>query len=90
MNSFFDNHGILFLFGVTIFPRITTLFFMTTPFGLLAWLGWIFTPHLLVAVYATMKYWQTNPVLVVIAWIVACSGTGAEGKVVTSRKKGLK
>ena len=78
--NFWDNHGILFLLGLTFFPRITTLFFMATPFGFLAWLGWIFTPHLLVAFYASFKYWDTNPVLVIIAWIVALCGTGAEAE----------
>jgi hypothetical protein len=51
---------------------------VSTPFGLLAWLGWLFVPHLLVAILATTIYWHTNPVLCVIAWIVALGGTSAE------------
>ncbi len=80
--SFWENHGILFLLGVAICPRITTLFFMATPFGFIAWVGWICCPHILVAFYATSKYWDTNPVLVTLAWLMAIGGTGAEGKVV--------
>jgi len=81
--DFWDYHGFLFLLGLTFFPRITTLFFMATPFGFLAWLGWIFTPHLLVAIYS-LKYWDQNPILVIMAWIIAFVGTGGEGKAVNS------
>jgi hypothetical protein len=47
-------------------------------------LGWLFVPHLLVAVLATTYYWDTNPVLCCISWFVALGGTLGEGKV-TSR-----
>jgi hypothetical protein len=40
--------------------------------------GWFVTPHLLVAILA-LGYWQTNPVLVVISWLVALAGTFGEG-----------
>ena len=83
--NFWDYHGILFLLGVTFFPRITTLFFTTVSFGFWAILGWIFTPHLLVAIYATTYYWNQNPVLVVISWVMALGGTGGEAKYVNSK-----
>lgn len=73
------NHGIFFLIGLALFPRITLLFFATTPFGWLAWLGWLVTPHLLVAILA-LPYWHSHPVLVVIAWIMAFAGTGGESE----------
>lgn len=57
------------------------LFAVVTPFGWLAWLGWVFCPHLLVAVLATQRYWDTNPVLVIIGWILAFGGTGSEGAI---------
>jgi uncharacterized membrane protein YGL010W len=85
--DFWDNHGIIFLLGLTFFPRITTLFFMATPFGLVAWLGWIFAPHFLVAFYASFKYWDQNPGLVIMAWIIAFIGTGSEGKVADSARR---
>jgi hypothetical protein len=78
------NHGIWFLLGLAIFPRITLLFFAATPFGILAWLGWLLTPHLLVAILA-IPYWDTHPVLVVIAWIIAIMGTFGEGSAVNRR-----
>ena len=82
--DFWDVHGIFFLIGAALFPRLTMLFAVSAPFGLLAWIGWAFVPHLTVAILATMYYWDTNPVLCVIAWFFAFGGTGGEGKVVTS------
>lgn len=81
--GFWDAHGLLFLFGCAVFPRITTLFFSATSFGLWHILGWIFAPHLLVAILATTYYWDTNPVLVIIAWFFAFGGTAGEAKVST-------
>lgn len=79
--DFWEVHGIFFLFFITFFPRLTMLFAVAVPFGPLAWLGWIFAPHLTVAVLATQYYWNTNPILCVIAWFVAFAGTGGEAKV---------
>ena len=84
--SYWDYHGWLLLFGLAVFPRITTLLCIATPFGWLAWLGWIFTPHILVAVLATMKYGEANPLLVAISWIVALSGTASEASFSRRRK----
>ena len=80
--NFWQVHGILFLLCITFFPRITLLF-TGGPFGILAWLGWVFVPHFLVAILATTFYWHTNPILCVISWFVAFGGTGGEAKVVT-------
>lgn len=77
--GFWQHHGLLFLVGITLFPRLTMLVAVPGPFSLLAWLGWAFAPHFLVAFLATSLYWQTNPVLCVIAWAVAFGGTGGEG-----------
>lgn len=83
--DFWQVHGIFFLIFITIFPRLTMLFAVTIPFGILAWLGWIFAPHLTVAILATQYYWHTNPILCIIAWIIALAGTGGEAKVATTR-----
>lgn len=81
--SFWDVHtwDWLVLAGLALFPRITLLF-IGGPFGWLHWLGWAIAPHLLVAILATTKYWDTDPVLCVIAWFIAFAGTGGEGKIV--------
>jgi hypothetical protein len=81
--DFWDVHGWLFLVGATLLPRLTMLFAVSAPFGWLAWLGWLFAPHLTVAVLATTYYWDTNPILCVIAWFVALGGTAGEGKAAT-------
>ena len=79
--SFWDAHTYdwLVLVGLALFPRITMLF-IGGPFGALQWLGWLICPHLLVAILATTIYWQTDPLLCVVAWFFAFAGTGGEGK----------
>lgn len=79
--DFWQVHGLFFLFFAAFFPRLTMLFAVTTPFGALAWLGWLFAPHLTVAILATQFYWHFNPILCVIAWFIALAGTGGETKV---------
>lgn len=71
--------GIVFLVGLTFLPRITMLWFAVgNPFGWVGSLGWLVGPHVTVAAIATVKYWNTNPELCVIAWIAAYFGTVAE------------
>jgi hypothetical protein len=72
--NFWDKHGVFFLFFITVFPRLTLLF-SSVPFGgFFWWLGFLFMPRVLVASLATVAYFQTNPILVVIAWLVALGG----------------
>jgi len=85
--DFWQEHGILFLIFITFFPRLTMLFATTVSFGLLAWLGWFFAPHLTVAILATQYYWETNPILCIIAWFIALAGTGGEYTVVRSGRR---
>ena len=81
--DFMHAHSLpwLLLAGLAFFPRLTLLF-IGGPFGVLHWLGWLFAPHLLVAILATTMYWHTNPYLCVIAWFLAFAGTSGEGKAV--------
>jgi len=77
------DNAIWVLLGYAIFPRIT-MFFLIDPFtSLLSVLGFIFLPHVMVAVIATTLYWDTDPFLCVLAWIIALGGSGTETKVVT-------
>jgi hypothetical protein len=78
--NYWQVHGVLFLIAATFVPRLAMLFAVSVPFGWLAWVGWLFAPHLTVAILATTFYWHTNPVLCVIAWFVALGGTAGEGK----------
>ncbi len=77
--NFFDQHGVITLICIALFPRLTLLIASFATGGVMWWLGWILAPHVLVAVLS-LRYWDANPVLVVVAWIVALGGTGAEGK----------
>lgn len=79
--DYWQAHGVWFLIFLTFFPRLTMLFAVATPFGFLAWVAWLFVPHFLVAFLATTYYWHTNPVLCIIAWIIAFMGTFGEGSV---------
>jgi hypothetical protein len=78
--SFWAHHGWLFLLGCAFFPRITLLFFSHITFTPLTIFGWVFAPHITVAIIATNLYWHTNPVLCVIAWFFALAGTRHEAK----------
>jgi len=85
ITSFWDNHGIFFLIFITLFPRLTLLF-SSVPFGgVLWWLGFIFTPRILVSVLATIAYWQQNPILVLISWLVALGGESGEKYYIRSK-----
>ena len=80
--DFFAAHALhpyLLLVGLALFPRVTMLF-VGGPFGVLQWLGWAFMPHFTVALFATFLYWNTNPALVVVAWLFALAGTGGEAR----------
>jgi hypothetical protein len=91
--DFFHVHATLpwlLLIGLALFPRITTIVMIflggLASGGLLWWLGWIFFPHLLVAVLS-LPYWHTNPLLVISAWVFALCGTGGETAVVRRRRR---
>ncbi|MFA6236672.1 MAG: hypothetical protein WC635_05030 [Bacteriovorax sp.] len=88
--DFFTKHGWFFLFSVALFPRLTLLvsglFVGSIEFGgFIWWLGFLFAPRVLVAALATVTYWHTNPILVVIAWLIALGGESSE-KFAISRK----
>jgi len=82
--DFWDYHGIIFLICIYYFPRITMLLATSVSFGFFAILGWVFTPYFLAAIYATIYYWSSNPILCIIAWIIAILKTSNDAK---ERKK---
>lgn len=76
--SFWSEHGLFFLVFITLFPRLTLLF-SSVPFGgLFWWLGFFFAPRFLVAILATVSYWHNNPILVMVALMVALGGESSE------------
>ena len=78
--NFWDVHGVVFIICMFFFPRLTLLFSSVAFGGVFWWLGFIFTPRLLVAILATVAYWSTNPVLVVLSWVWMLMGEGLEKK----------
>ncbi|MBF0361709.1 MAG: hypothetical protein HQK49_11895 [Oligoflexia bacterium] len=80
--------GLFFLFFIALFPRLT-LIVSSVPFGgLLWWIGWFFLPRILVALLATVSYWNTNKLLVVLAWLVAIGGESSEKYLLGGRRGG--
>lgn len=68
--NFFDHHWAITAVFLVFFPRLTLLFGSFSFGGLFWWLGWIFVPHTLIAILA-IPYFDKNPVLTVIAWVLA-------------------
>lgn len=83
--NFWMKRGVFFLFFVTLFPRLTLLFSSVAIGGFFWWLGWLFAPRILVACLATIAYWNTNKVLVMISWLVAIGGESSEKYFVNRR-----
>tara|TARA_R110000772_G_scaffold259506_1_gene377144 strand:+ start:394 stop:651 length:258 start_codon:yes stop_codon:yes gene_type:complete len=84
--DFFNDNGILTLICLAIFPRLTLLFASFASGGMLWWLGWVFAPHLLVAILA-IPYWDSNPALVIFAWLIALIAlTGKSSRTKIARK----
>lgn len=81
MLDFCDTHWWTTAFFLAVFPRLTLLIGSFATGGLLWWLGWVFTPHLLVAILA-IPFFDSNPVLVIFAWIMAIGGSGGEVTIV--------
>ena len=72
--NFWDRHNIFFLIFIAIFPRLTLLFSSVAFGGFVWWLGFFFCPRILIASLATVAYFQTNPILVVMSWLIAIGG----------------
>lgn len=69
------THPILYLLVLLFFPRLTLFInfalggFLST--GFFWWAGWAVAPQVLIAVLASSTYWDTNPLLVIVAWVWA-------------------
>ena len=88
--QFWEQHGFLFLLFITIFPRLTLLLSNVVTGGLIWWLAWLFAPRILIATLATLVYWNQNPILVVLSWLVAFGGESSEKYVMVRRGRGMR
>lgn len=77
-NNFFNHHGYILLFSLTIFPRLTLLFSSIATGGFIWWISLIFAPRFLIATLATLSYFKQNPGLVVLSWLLAIGGESFE------------
>lgn len=77
--DFYERHDCFTMIGLALFPRLTLLFGNFISGGLLWWIGWIIAPNFLVA-FMALRYWDSNPILVIVAWIFAFGGTSSESK----------
>lgn len=80
--DFWAVHGILFCLACAFFPRITlavlSLGMSILPVTALGILGWFFIPRILIAGIGTYYYWDTNPIVCILAWLIALSGESTE------------
>jgi len=86
--NFWDLHGLLFVFFMCFFPRLTMLFATavgSTFGGPLFWIGWLLVPRLTVAIIGTTLYWDTNPIVCILSWLWALGGESSEKKVVVNK-----
>ena len=90
--DFFTKHGWIFLISIALFPRLTLFIsgFMVGSIefgGLVWWLGFFFAPRLLIAMLATVAYWNTNQILVILAWLIALGGESSEKFILTKKMR---
>jgi hypothetical protein len=81
--DYFNKHGWIFLVFISLFPRFTLLFsgllIHSIEFGgIFWWASFFLAPRILVATLATVSYWNTNPVLVTLSWLIALGGESSE------------
>lgn len=77
-SNYWDAHGIGLLIGLALLPRLTLLLSSIATGGLLWWVAWFGAPRMLISVLATITYFESNPTLVVIAWLIALGGESSE------------
>lgn len=72
--DYFQRHGFFFLAALTFFPRIALVLSSVVTGGFVWWLAFFFCPRILIATLATVSYFHTNPLLVVMSWLIALGG----------------
>lgn len=70
--DFWNQHDIWFVIGLILWPRVLLIYFgLIPPMSIPPILGMTLIPRLSLAGIMTSTYWETNPTLVVICWIMA-------------------
>lgn len=70
--DFWDQHTVLFVIGLILWPRMLLIYFgFIPPMSIPPILGLLFVPRMFLAGVLTPMYWGMNPTLIVICWILA-------------------
>lgn len=80
--SYWEVHGVLFLIGLTLFPRLTVLLFSHVTGLLIFWIFFMCFPRIVIPILAAYHYWDSNPILVVISFLICLGGETGEKTVV--------
>lgn len=83
--NFWEVHGVFFLLGLVFFPRLTVIFFSHVTGGPLFWIFFLLLPRLCIPILAAANYWDTNPVLVILSFVICLGGESGEKHVVYRR-----
>lgn len=83
--SFWDVHGLFFLAGLVLFPRITVILFSHVTGGLLFWVFFLLFPRIVIPILAAYHYWDTNPILVILSFLICISAETGEKTIVQRR-----
>ena len=79
MDNYWTYNTLFYLIILATFPRIALLFANVTG-NIFFWIGWLFLPRITISIFATLFYSSTNPILVILSWLIAFSGETAEKK----------
>ena len=70
--GFWDDHTVMWIVGLVFTPRLMLLYFGIIKPGLIPpILGFFFIPRMFLASVLTTVYGESNPVLIVVVWILA-------------------
>ena len=83
--NFWQVHGLLFLAGLVFFPRLTVILASHVSGGPLFWSFFLVFPRIVIPILAAYHYWDTNPVLVILSFLICLSAETGD-KTVVQRK----
>ena len=70
--DFWSAHGIMFLIGLILWPRVLLIYFGLIPsLSIPPILSFMFVPRMFLASILTPMYWDTNSILIGIYWVIA-------------------
>lgn len=72
MENFWSEHSVWFVIGLILWPRLLLIYCgMIAAGSVPALFGFTLVPRMMIASAVTLAYGSTNPVLIVVCWILA-------------------